>query len=248
MPFRQLLLVIVEIHQLGRRDIQGFGHFADIDQRYIPVSPFHAPDIGAIQASFKRKGLLGVSPGLAQTAQVVAKPFLWTVHRAVSRISLKIHVTSLTFLSPRAISTINAAYEYHFKGVGHLGIKENDMKFLGNGVVFAIVYIIFMIPTYILPYLGSNSSLINAGTTAAGMGLSPAAICHLLSLLVLVVITWFRGAYVNQQWLVILPIIASLFDMVPGLSIVPFVPTVMHVFALVKGASESLSQELQAKE
>lgn len=113
------------------------------------------------------------------------------------------------------------------------------MKFLGNGVVFTVIYIIFMIPTYLLPYFGSNSSLLNAGAAAADMGLSPQAIAHLVCLAVLVIVTWFRGVYTGKQWLVILPIIAALFDVVPGLSFIPFVPTVMHLFVLIKGASAS---------
>lgn len=111
------------------------------------------------------------------------------------------------------------------------------MKFLGNGIVFVVLYVVFMGPTYLLPYLGSNSSVVNTAGALADAGMNPATIFHLLSLAILIVITWFRGVLVKAQWIVVLPIIASIFDMAPGLSLIPMVPTVMHLFALIKGAS-----------
>lgn len=113
------------------------------------------------------------------------------------------------------------------------------MKFLGNGVVFAVVYILAMIPTYLLPYLGSNSTVIGSVSAAAQEGLPIQTMGHLIALAILITITWFRGTLVGKQWLVIMPIIAGIFDMAPGLSVIPFVPTVMHVFALIKGVSEN---------
>lgn len=116
------------------------------------------------------------------------------------------------------------------------------MKFLGNGVVFAVLYIVFMIPTYLLPYVGSNSALVNAGGALAEQGLSPQSIAHVLCLGILILVTFFRGQYVGKVWLVILPILASVFDLAPGLSLIPFVPTVLHLFVLVKGVSDSPPQ------
>lgn len=111
------------------------------------------------------------------------------------------------------------------------------MKYLGNNIVFVIIYLVFMGPTYFLPYLGSNSSIVNAAGVAMEQGLNPATILHFICLAVLIVVTWFRGTLVKAQWIVILPVIASVFDMAPGLSLIPMVPTIMHIFALIKGAS-----------
>lgn len=109
------------------------------------------------------------------------------------------------------------------------------MKFLGNGVFFVITYVILMIPTYILPYFGSNSAIVNAAAAAAEQT-SLQFILHLLFLIGLVVITWFRGKYVGQQWLVVIPFIALVFDLMPGLSVIPLVPTVMHILVIILGA------------
>ncbi len=109
-------------------------------------------------------------------------------------------------------------------------------KALGNTVVFVVLYILFMIPTYVLPYLGSNSSLINAAGAASGVGMNPAFWIHLLSLLVLVALAWFRGANIGKTWLIIFPILALTFDLIPGLSSIPLIPTIMHLLAIILGA------------
>mgnify|MGYP001379576383 CR=1 FL=1 len=109
------------------------------------------------------------------------------------------------------------------------------MKYLANTFVFVTIYILFMLPTYYLPYLGSNSSAVNVLGAAAGEGLNPAFYFHLGALLVLLIITWIRGTYIRKKWLVIFPILASVFDLVPGLSMIPLVPTAMHLLAIILG-------------
>jgi len=110
------------------------------------------------------------------------------------------------------------------------------MKILGNAVVFVLLYLVLMIPTYILPYLGSNSSVLNAAA-ASGGAINPGLIVHAISLLLLVVITWFRGNLIGKAWLIIFPILAAVFDLVPGLNFIPLVPTVMHLLAIILGVA-----------
>ena len=109
------------------------------------------------------------------------------------------------------------------------------MKFLGNAIVFVVLYILFMLPTYYLPYLGSNSAGLNALGVAANAGMNPMFWLHLASLIVLVVLAWIRGALVDKKWLVIFPILATVFDLVPGLSSIPLIPTIMHLLAIILG-------------
>lgn len=118
------------------------------------------------------------------------------------------------------------------------------MKFIGNGVVFVLVYILGMIPTYILPYVGSNSSVGYAASAAVGGGSSPAFLAHLGCLLLLITITWFRGSFINKRWLIIFPVLAAAFDLIPGLSSIPFVPTVMHLLAVILGVVGAQSVQL----
>lgn len=96
-----------------------------------------------------------------------------------------------------------------------------------------------MVPTYYLPYLGSNSVLAGAIAASEG-GSNPAFWAHLICLIVLVLITIIRGKAVRKNWLVIFPIIAAVFDLMPILSWIPLIPTVMHLFAIILGVvSES---------
>ncbi|HKZ02789.1 MAG TPA: zinc ribbon domain-containing protein [Pyrinomonadaceae bacterium] len=106
---------------------------------------------------------------------------------------------------------------------------------LGNTAVFVILYILFMLPTYYLPYVGSNSFLLNAVGVKAGMGINPAFWPHLGSLIILIVLARFRGALVGKTWLVIFSILAAVFDLIPGLNSIPLVPTVMHLSAIIAG-------------
>lgn len=108
-------------------------------------------------------------------------------------------------------------------------------RLMANTALYVILYILCMLPTYYLPYVGSNSAAVNALGVAAGVGLNPAFWLHLGLLSVLVSLAWFRGAVLEKKWLVIFPILALLFDLTPGLSLIPMVPTVMHLLAIILG-------------
>ena len=111
------------------------------------------------------------------------------------------------------------------------------MKFLKNPAIYAVLYILLMLPTYYLPYMGSNSAILGGLGQAADAGINPAFWPHLLALIALIALTWFRGSLIDKKWLVIFPILATLFDLAPALSMIPFVPTVMHLFAIILGVS-----------
>ena len=109
------------------------------------------------------------------------------------------------------------------------------MKHLGNPIVFVLGYICFMFPTYVLPFFGSNSLAGNLVVHAAHNRSYPPFWLHLACLVVLIVLTWYRGAHVDKKWLAIFPFLALLFDMVPGFSLIPFIPTGLHVAAIIMG-------------
>lgn len=115
-------------------------------------------------------------------------------------------------------------------------LDEQPVDF-GGGAPFFISYIVFMIPTYVLPYLGSNSIVANGLWSAVGMGFLPQFWLHVLALYALVVICWTRGARIRVPWLPVFPALAAVFDLVPILSWIPLVPTGCHVAALIIGVS-----------
>lgn len=115
------------------------------------------------------------------------------------------------------------------------------MKIFENAGVFFATYVLVMLPTYVLPYFGSNSLLAQgAGIAARSNELGGGAIgglflMHLGCLAVLALITWVRGSSTGRSWVVVFPALAAVFDLTPGLNIIPLVPTLMHVLAMVLG-------------
>lgn len=100
---------------------------------------------------------------------------------------------------------------------------------------FVVAYLLLMVPTYILPYFGSNSSLVNAVSAAVGWGFTIPWFLHAWCLAMLAVLAWVRGRWIHKAYLPVFAILAAVFDMTPGLSMVPLIPTVMHILAIVLG-------------
>ncbi|NGP88587.1 hypothetical protein [Fodinibius halophilus] len=104
-------------------------------------------------------------------------------------------------------------------------------KIIAEKTGFILGYMLLMIPTYILPYFGSNSVLMGSATS----GLNPGFWVHLLCLAGLIYIAKQRTINLNKDYLYIFPVIATFFDLTPVLSSIPLVPTVMHILTLILG-------------
>ena len=120
------------------------------------------------------------------------------------------------------------------------------MKFLKSTPLYIVAYLLFMGPTYILPYFGSNSTLINSASMAMGFGFTPMWWAHTWCFLILATITWVRGDMIGKSYLPLFPVLAGVFDMAPFLNIIPFVPTSMHLVALIVGGIAKEPQESEA--
>lgn len=114
------------------------------------------------------------------------------------------------------------------------------MKIFEKTPVFVISYLLAMLPTYVLPWLGSNSSAMQglAASTrdSGGDAVNMLFLIHLACLIFMVVITWIKGKSNDRGWIAIFPVVAAVFDMLPGLSLIPLIPTIMHVLAIIFGA------------
>lgn len=102
---------------------------------------------------------------------------------------------------------------------------------------FLVLYLLAMLPTYVLPWFGSNSLL--AQTVYAGSGTGAGLMLgfiHGLFLAALVYLASARGRTNGRGAMVALAIVAAIFDMAPLLSAIPLVPTVLHVITLVLGS------------
>jgi ABC-type long-subunit fatty acid transport system fused permease/ATPase subunit len=60
-------------------------------------------------------------------------------------------------------------------------------------------------------------------------------IVHGLFLLVCVITAAVYGRSINKSGLFAFPLVAALFDLIPILSMIPLVPTVLHIIAIVTG-------------
>lgn len=109
------------------------------------------------------------------------------------------------------------------------------MRLFGSTGGFVLLYALFMVPTYVLPYSGSNSAIVGAIGVAVGKGLMPSTWAHLWFLASLILLAWMRGASIEKRFLPAISFCAALFDMTPMLSAIPFVPTIFHVVTLVIG-------------
>lgn len=105
-----------------------------------------------------------------------------------------------------------------------------------NALFYIVGYLALMVPTYVLPYFGSNSIVVNSIGAAMGRGMTPFWWLHLWALVMLALMAYARGKHISKTFIVVFPITAAVFDMTPGLSLVSFVPTAIHLIALVLGA------------
>jgi len=97
---------------------------------------------------------------------------------------------------------------------------------------FILLYLLCLIPTYILPYFGSNSILAAAGTLGITLFWT---VFHIIFLVIMILLAHKRGKDTTINYLMLFPILAGAFDMVPMLSMIPLVPTIFHLLAIVMG-------------
>lgn len=109
-------------------------------------------------------------------------------------------------------------------------------KALANTKIFVSAYIVFMLPTYFLPYLGSKSYVIQGlDATWSSLFILP-LVLHLGAILALLWICLVRGAIIGENWLVALPMVVLAFEFISKLSAIPFVPSMYHLAAIIIGA------------
>lgn len=102
-----------------------------------------------------------------------------------------------------------------------------------NTTAFVVSYLILLVPTYVLPMIGSNSSIINGISLAAGHGMTPQWWVHAWCLVMLILLAWLRGDFIGRKYLPIFPVLAAVFDLTPVLNMIPLMPTVFHVVTII---------------
>lgn len=104
-------------------------------------------------------------------------------------------------------------------------------KAIANTTLFAVTYLIFVLPSYYLSY----ASNINNGLSVDVLSLP--FMLYLLSILVLLGLSLVRGAMIGKYWLVLIPAVAFVFNLTPVLNEIPLVPYVYHLLAMIIGTA-----------
>jgi signal transduction histidine kinase len=113
-------------------------------------------------------------------------------------------------------------------------------KALNNAAIFVMTYIVFMLPTYFLPYLRTSSSAFYGFEDAASANaFNYPFFIHLACMIILCWICYVRGAMIGKSWLFFLPMVAFAFEFISKLSAIPYVPSMYHVLAIVVGATSA---------
>ena len=119
------------------------------------------------------------------------------------------------------------------------------MKIVG----FVIWYVVLMVPTYFIRFFAIGGALSEAvnnnNPDAAGEAGMTASLVIAALIAGLIFITYKRGKAIGKPWLVVFPSIAFVFDVV--LSFIPFVPTLMHLLAIILGCIDNKNSQETAK-
>ena len=135
--------------------------------------------------------------------------------------------------------------------------KLNEL--VGNTAIFMGVYFLLAALTYILPYyefagnvasglndmaasmnqavneinqMSGAKSQVNFQKLDTSGGTFP-FVLHLIALSGIVFITYVKAQQIEKSWIVILPSLAFAFDVLPLISLIPLVPTGLHLATII---------------
>ncbi len=108
---------------------------------------------------------------------------------------------------------------------------------------FFYVYSILVIPSYLLPWIGSNSMMANIFSNQARWGFG----VHVLSLTLAVGVSFLRGWQIRKPALGTLALTAMGCDLIPVLNLIPLVPSLFHGLTLLLGTNTQINLNLPRK-
>ncbi len=115
-------------------------------------------------------------------------------------------------------------------------------KIFSNPAGYAIFYVCLAVPTYIIPWIkpGVMSKAAEASGYANGAS-AVASVYTVIQLCLFAGLVWaahVRGQKTNKSYLKYFALTAGVFDLVPLLSFIPLVPSVMHAMCMGMGLSD----------
>ncbi len=105
-----------------------------------------------------------------------------------------------------------------------------------NAVIYVLLYVLCMIPIYLLPFLSSYSALFLLTVVSRTGSLNILFLIRVAALVIMFILALARGSRTRRPWIAIFPILAAIFDLVPALNRTPIIPTLMHLCAIIIGA------------
>jgi hypothetical protein len=101
---------------------------------------------------------------------------------------------------------------------------------------FFYAYTILILPSYILPWVGSNSMMANIFSDQARWGFS----VHALSLGLAVGISFLRGRQINKPQLGSIALAALACDLIPIINLIPLLPSLFHGLTIMLGTNTKI--------
>lgn len=106
---------------------------------------------------------------------------------------------------------------------------------------YVVAYVVLLLPTYLLPWFGSNSAVLVAS------GWTVPFVIHVIFLGLIIWLAHARGQHVGVPWLVGLAVLAAVFDLLPGLNWIPLAPSILHLAAILCGVALGSSAEAEPR-
>ncbi|MCA9507312.1 MAG: hypothetical protein KC505_02680 [Myxococcales bacterium] len=102
---------------------------------------------------------------------------------------------------------------------------------------FFYAYTALITPSYLLPWLGSNSMFANIFSSVARWGFG----VHVTSLCLAALLSFIRGVQLRTPQLALLSLSALVCDLVPLLNWIPLLPTFFHGLAILLGTDTKIN-------
>lgn len=96
-------------------------------------------------------------------------------------------------------------------------------KAISNSKIFMLIYLILLLPTY--------WGLADSGA------IEPGSIFYILSMAAIFAICMIRGEMIAKKWLVLIPLVAFLLDLMPAFSAISFTTYLYHLLAMIIGVA-----------
>lgn len=106
-------------------------------------------------------------------------------------------------------------------------------KAISDTKIFVLIYLILLLPTYL--------DLADSGV----IGLR--SMLYILSMAAIFAICLIRGEMIGKKWLMLIPVVAFLLDLMPAFSTIAFTTYLYHLLAMIIGVACPIAPTLDQR-